>query len=669
MSTWTKARSEFKSRVPVTPAWSGTYTDPATGCRYVAGAPTALTAGVTELLDAGTPLGIDTETCGTTPQRRRQVKCVTVGNANLVVLLDPRDAYQLKLIRRVLAEAPCLIFHNSPFDVAALAESGIAESTDFIHRVVDTVIPARWLREWSRTGSLSSADLATALAAYLPDEVAANGGDVADYCAALGITKAEWFRYGDIDLRAYALGAMNDVRLLPALFEALQDKLRASWTATPYGHWRLDNDGVDRVFWREQYVNRVFLLSTFRGVGVNASALAEFDAAHADELAQAEETLRAAGIIDKRGTRRGHRVTAALVKEGLVQAEDVVGNKENERNPEGYKATAAIFEPFFGKHELATAWLTVSRLTHTRKDYLQKVLDERGVDGRIRPTVSVGSAVTGRMAYSSPPLQQFNKDARPIIAMDTDPKGCVSIDFSAIEPMVAALMSGQTDYFDAVVAGGDAYIPVGRMAGLIPEDIPDFPPEGLTEEEAEAFDCAKNHSGRKQAKKVILGLLYGTGEQALAEGLSLPMEQALAVRSAVFGAMGRIHNFLMDAKDSANRLGSIITGSGRIVPVAYNRDRKPWQAMYRGFTAQNYICQGTAYDILAEVIAELYHMGLGEHIQMAIHDELIVDASVADQVTEVMEQATKYLERVVPGASQRRFVVDAHSLPTHWKAV
>ena len=133
--------------------------------------------------------------------------------------------------------------------------------------------------------------------------------------------------------------------------------------------------------------------------------------------------------------------------------------------------------------------------------------------------------------------------------------------------------------------------------------------------------------------------------------------------------MGNIHSLLMDAKDSADRLGSIITGSGRIVPVSYNRDCKPWQAMYRGFTARNYICQGTAYDILAEVIAELYQLGLGEHIQMAIHDELIVDASVADQVTEVMEQATKHLEWVVPGASQRRFVVDAHSLPTHWKAV
>ena len=144
----------------------------------------------------------------------------------MVVLLDPRDPAQLALIRRVLAEARGLIFHNSPFDVAALAESGIAESSDFIHRVADTVIPARWLRRWSRTGSLSSADLATALATYLPDEVAANGGDVADYCAALGITKAEWFRYGDIDLRPYALGAMNDVCLLPALFEALQAALR-----------------------------------------------------------------------------------------------------------------------------------------------------------------------------------------------------------------------------------------------------------------------------------------------------------------------------------------------------------------------------------------------------------------------------------------------------------
>lgn len=89
MSAWTKTRPEFKSRVPVTPAWVGTYTDPATGCRYAAGDPSTLENAVTELLAAGTPLGIDTETCGTSPQLRRQVKCVTVGKGDLVVLLDP----------------------------------------------------------------------------------------------------------------------------------------------------------------------------------------------------------------------------------------------------------------------------------------------------------------------------------------------------------------------------------------------------------------------------------------------------------------------------------------------------------------------------------------------------------------------------------------------------
>lgn len=46
--------------------------------------------------------------------------------------------------------------------------------------------------------------------------------------------------------------------------------------------------------------------------------------------------------------------------------------------------------------------------------------------------------------------------------------------------------------------------------------------------------------------------------------------------------------------------------------------------------------QGSAYDLLAEAIYAMHQEGIAEHLRLAIHDELVVDTEVADEVHRIM---------------------------------
>ena len=60
----------------------------------------------------------------------------------------------------------------------------------------------------------------------------------------------------------------------------------------------------------------------------------------------------------------------------------------------------------------------------------------------------------------------------------------------------------------------------------------------------------------------------------------------------------------------------------------------------------NYVVQGSAYDVLAHTICEMERQGIGDHIQLAMHDEVVVDTEVAELVREIMVTAPVFLSRV-----------------------
>jgi DNA polymerase-1 len=87
-------------------------------------------------------------------------------------------------------------------------------------------------------------------------------------------------------------------------------------------------------------------------------------------------------------------------------------------------------------------------------------------------------------------------------------------------------------------------------------------------------------------------------------------------------------------RNIGDRYGKAQTLSGRICPI--DLDYRTGNTRYLGYKGVNYVVQGGAYDLLAEAIVEMHRQGLDDALYVAVHDELVVDTAVADDVEAIM---------------------------------
>jgi DNA polymerase-1 len=251
-------------------------------------------------------------------------------------------------------------------------------------------------------------------------------------------------------------------------------------------------------------------------------------------------------------------------------------------------------------HPAVDAMIRRSQADRFSTDYADKLVHLTR-DGRIHPQVAVLVAVTGRSSYGDPPLQQFPPSTRRMLRFD---RPATSLDWSSIEPAFFANVTGETELVELYEAGGDLYRPVMEAA-----DIP-----------------------RKSAKTTLLALLYGQGTASLALRLGLTEEDTVEVVEAVLGRLTRIRDVSRKIRTAGNAIGLVQTMSGRVIPL----DKDPRGRGYFGYKGINYVVQGSCYDLLAEALVAMHSEGLDEALQVAVHDELVVDTEAADDVARIM---------------------------------
>lgn len=637
----TQAKREYSSRVydahtPVPPAWNGEKYHQ--GIRLIAGRDFVENA-ANELLNLHTPLGCDIETCGTGPHLSHQIKVVTVGTSNLVVALDPRDPTQRPIIRRLLSQAPELIFHNASFDIPLLIADGLTD-VEVVERVTCTLVTSRLGlpgRVAHDLGSLAERFL------NIPKSNIENVFGAAGYK-----NKADGFLYMDIDSATYLASAMLDTAVTATLAPLLLDYTVKHLTCDHgYMHFALDRDGALNEIQRQQIVNRVMMRSSVRGFVLDENYYEQYLDEQTQHLQAAERTLTEAGLTPGVSA----QLMAKLVADGLLPA---TWPRTKTGLPCGDKDNLKKLRHI----PLVDVHLTYAEINKNKKDYLDKLLEYARFDGRVHPDYKIlGAGATGRMSAGNPPVQQFPDAARMMILAD-DPGGWVSIDWTAVEPMTAAYTSGQTDLASAVLGGADVYVPVARAAGLIPSSVSDAD--------------AKEHKGRKASKVVLLGLLYGKGVPLLASELGVTYDEAQDIKFKVLAGVPAIGAWMDMLKNAAQRFGTTITASGRVVPVERDYER----GGYKGYLAQNYYHQGSSYDALADAIVEIHRQGLASHVRIAVHDELVVTTAAASAVEHIMRNSTVSLSRFliragmpVERTSSLILPTDANALTDRWKKV
>lgn len=605
---------------------------------------------IAELILAAPPtvLAYDTETMGLDVDSLR-IKCATFaafgGTGEVHTwLLDPRRADDYALIRRLTAHAATLVLHNAAFDVPSMYQNGLID-LDSIRKVDDTLVDARL--SWPDKTVPKSLE---ALAGR--DDVLAldaGGETMSTAFAAAGYRSTEGFAMLDVWSPVYCLGAMADTVVTLRAHEPLKAAVRARLRNNPFESattCKTDAD-ADRVRDREQTTNRVMLRRSAKGVKVDVDYLDAFTAKH-DEARRADEKI-VAELVGAEHVRNAARVVVRIDELGELPTDwpRTKTGRPSSKADDVEKLT----------HPAALAVVRLKQLDKVT-NYLTTCRDYAALTGRVHPQVGVLKAVSGRMSYSSPALQQFSADARPILVPDDEQRatgGWTSIDWSSIEPVVMGNCARDERFITPFNEGHDLYIPTAKVAGLIPADMPE--------------DEAKNHHGRKVAKTVMLAGMYGQGRALLASNLSrdlgrtVDVDEAGQVQASLKSAMPDTFEFMASIQKFAEDYGLTMTADGRVIPIP----RDPETRLYKGYVGINYFCQGSAYSVLSDAINRIDAAGLGDSIELAIHDELVVDAEAAHDVQAIMTEPPAWLTEF----AERKplFRTDANALPDGWRYV
>lgn len=557
------------------------------------------------------------------------IRCVTAawtqGEDTHTMLLDPRRRDHAEAVRRLTDAADMLILHNAAYDMPPLVHYGLV-AAESVHKVWDTIISARLAYpDLAVSKGLESLACREDLLGMEP-----SGVSMKTAFAAHGIsTMAEGWEVMDIDAPVYRLGAMADtvvtLRLAPVLLDAVVRWL----TSNPFVHPAMTADEAYALHEREQVTNRVMLATSARGLKVDTEYLNKYTADHEAARDKATEALTDAGLDPEAGN-LGATLVAHLDDRGELPSD--WPRTDTGKLKADKKAMSKIAD-----HPLVEAQQQVAQLAKV-SGYLTKVSEYAAVTGRVHPQVGVlGASATGRMSYREPELQQFPHDARGILVPDNpgEGKGWVSIDWSSIEPVVVANSAGDREFLAGFNDhGADLYEPIVKQAGVT----------------------------RKVAKVVLLAAMYGQGRALLASNLGVDVDEAAVIQDKVFEAMPATKRFLDALRTMGEKHGVIMTADKRLLPIP--RDK---QGRVQSYKSTNYFCQGSAASVLSETINAVHRAGLSHHLQLAMHDELIVDAEAAEAVQQIMTTPPEWFEEFCGHPVVLR--TDSNSMPTRWKVV
>ena len=254
---------------------------------------------------------------------------------------------------------------------------------------------------------------------------------------------------------------------------------------------------------------------------------------------------------------------------------------------------------------------------------------------------SNGPYLTGNSA-SKPEIQQFPSEARGVILADPGVQW-ISADWKSIEPVVLATASGDHGFLADMRAGKDPYEPVGLMAGI----------------------------DRKMAKRKMLADMYSQGHKAAALQFGWTLERAKEVAWAIRDSLPILYALIDALKKQSEMTGSVTTLSGRVVDQRFRfwENGQMMQDIAKRI-APNHFCQGSALDVMHYSILELDRRGLSDHVHLWMHDEIVADVEIREELTEIMSTPPPFLQAIAERYGMEAFLaVDVNPLGSRWQYV
>jgi DNA polymerase-1 len=392
---------------------------------------------------------------------------------------------------------------------------------------------------------------------------------------------------------------------------------------------RLEEEGLVDLFKNlEMPVLRILADMELRGIRLLGNRLVEYAAELEKELGNIErEIYREVGYeFNINSTKQLQEVL--FVDRKL---------KPVKKTKTGYSTDLKVLEQLSSEDlvpQLVLQHRGLSKLKSTYVDTLPQLVDRE--TGRIHTSFSQTGTATGRLSSRDPNLQNIpirDEAGRRIRKAFVPEEGwkLISADYSQIELVVLAHLSGDPELVNTFKSGGDVH---SRTASLI---------FGVPEDEITAEQ-------RRIAKTINFGVMYGMSGFRLSQELKIPRAKADEFITAYFNRYSGINRFIRETVEETEKKGYAVTmlGRRREIPGINSRNRTEKSGAER--IAVNTPIQGTAADIVKLAMLALDRRIREEKLPLRmllqIHDELIFEAP-EDKIEESVKLIRESMENVV----------------------
>lgn len=525
-----------------------------------------------------------------------------------------------KWLKKVF-ELPCeKVMHNAQYDAGWIKREGFQLNG----RIVDTMLIASLLDENRFSYSLNalSFDL-------------------------LGKTKSEK------DLieaaRTFGLDPKAEMWKMPAMYVGPYAEVDAQLALELWNYMRVEvgKQGLWDIVNLELDLLPCLVDMTYRGVRVDMDKTERTrDALLKREAELHKEIKRQAGF--------GVEIWAA---QSLSKAFDELGIAY----PKTEKGAPSFTKTFLAEqqHPFARLIVDARNINKTSGTFINNILKYCNKDGRIHGHINQnrsdqGGTVSGRLSMNNPNLQQIparDPELGPMIRslfLPEEDEQWAAIDFSQQEPRI-------------LVHYAHVY---GKARGIPLQGAKDFVQKYNDDPDTDFHTMVADMAGigRKQAKTINLGMMYGMGVNKLADQLDIPVEEAKSlinqyhdrvpfVKGLMTGVMNRLNE-----KDASGSIRSILGRKCRFdlwEPDSFAMHKAlPYRdavkeygdttRLKRAFTykALNRLIQASAADMTKQAMVNVYKTGRIPLIQ--VHDEIamsVKDKNEALEIAKIMESA------------------------------
>ena len=244
--------------------------------------------------------------------------------------------------------------------------------------------------------------------------------------------------------------------------------------------------------------------------------------------------------------------------------------------------------------------------------YADGIYDQRDAENRVHGSINQTEATTGRMSITKPALQTLPKKDKRIrrIFLPDDNHELWFMDLDQVEYRLFAHYAKIPGLIESIKNGYDVHAATAAL--LFNKDV-----DELIEKVHKGDEEAS--SLRSRAKTINFALIYGVGQDHLAEMLKCTPTEAADIKARYFSTMPEARIFI-------NTVYQVIKLRGFVKNFYGRRRRLDSDDCYK---APNALIQGCAADYIKYKVVDIYkylmYNKLKTHLINIVHDELVID--------------------------------------------